>query len=178
MHLRNVEGGGGVAEPASTRDGLSSFTPNGTSTPSSVRTISLKNRLETPYELLLSWLLVLFRANDDTLHQATWGLKKDAQNLTPDIRKGTIDLSNPPFQKSDSLSDAVRAVSALDTNEGGSTFEQNNEYYFNNTIGSNDSVAKGSHLSRDVSTPKNDWTHRLRQPNVRFRLTALSVVDI
>lgn len=141
MHLRNVEGGGGALEPPFTSSPLPSLTINGTSHPSSTRTVPLKSPTDSsdpspsPLQLLLAWLVVLYRDNDDGNSRVNWGCRKDGHPSSPMAFESSLDLGNLPFQKTDTLSDALRAVTEFYSSaENVPRVVVGNKLYFDNGV--------------------------------------------
>ncbi|EEY16946.1 gramicidin S synthetase 1 [Verticillium alfalfae VaMs.102] len=108
MYLRRDSESGGTAVS-------SARTPE--NKPSSTRTIPFTPRSELntttapKLELLLAWILVLYRENDDG-SQISWGARINGGQSSE--TNHSLDLSNVPFQKNCSLTSALEAVQQLD----------------------------------------------------------------
>ncbi|KAG7151282.1 Nonribosomal peptide synthetase 6 like protein [Verticillium longisporum] len=114
-------------------------------------------------ELLLAWILVLYRENDDG-SQISWGARNTGGQ--PSETSHSLDLSNVPFQKICSLTSALEAVQQLDppTLEQESTTQ--NTLFFNNG-----SEAAKSGREKDSQNNFREWTYQIEVSYIEQELT-------
>ncbi|KAL2753746.1 hypothetical protein ACRALDRAFT_2029510 [Sodiomyces alcalophilus JCM 7366] len=174
MHLRNVEGGGGALETPFTGHPVSPLMPNGTNHPSLTRTVPLKSTpgsndpSPSPFDLLLAWLLVLYRDNDDGISRVNWGCRRDGSSSSPAALESSLDLGNLPFQKTDTLSGALRAVTELySSSEKVPGLVAGNEFYFDNGVSP---VNAPSQPEKATGILPNNWTYQIEVSVIEQRL--------
>ncbi|EGY22526.1 surfactin synthetase subunit 3 [Verticillium dahliae VdLs.17] len=160
MYLRRDSESGGTAVS-------SARTPENNT--SSTRTIPFTPRSEVnttaapKLELLLAWILVLYRENDDG-SQISWGARNTGGQSSETSH--SLDLSNVPFQKTCSLTSALEAVQQLDppTPEQESTTQHT--LFFNNG-----SEAAKSGREKDSQNNFREWTYQVEVSYLEQELT-------
>lgn len=160
MHLRDGEGGGTAYQEADHANGANGLT-NGTVDPSSTRTIAVAPRdgAETDVaayklELLLAWLLVLYRNNDDGLSRVNWGFRTREGQQPSSATHNSLNLSEVPFSKENSIAEALQVIKDLDANESDGEAQTVPVIYFNNgTPAQNGAEKTPSKRSHDVRRP-------------------------
>ncbi|KAF6832121.1 peptide synthetase [Colletotrichum plurivorum] len=159
MHLRDGEGGGTAFSEADRTDGPNGLA-NGTVEASTTRTIAVtapRDGTESDgvaaytLELLLAWLLVLYRNNDDGLSRVNWGRR--ARDGSP-VTSNSLNLSEVPFNNRNSVAEALEVIKALGgANEPEPGAQAIPVVYFNN--GTADSQEK------TPSKKSHDWTYQI-----------------
>ncbi|ROT40235.1 surfactin synthetase subunit 3 [Sodiomyces alkalinus F11] len=178
MHLRNVDAGGGAFEMPLTITSrpVSPPTLNGANHPSSNRTVPLKPKSlpdsspsPSPFDLLLAWLLVLYRDNDDAISRVNWGCRRDGHPSSPAAFERFLDLGSLPFQKTDALSDARRALTELySSSDDVPAIVVGNEFYFDNGV---KTVSAPSDPEKESQrSPPNNWTYQIQASLIEQQL--------
>lgn len=161
MHLRDTEGGGTAYQENGHADGADGLT-NGTAVdPSSTRTVAVTPRTEAggvsdfKHELLLAWLLVLYRNNDDGLSRVNWGFRTRDGQQPSSATHNSLSLSEAPFKNSDSISEALEVIKNLGERELDSDAQPVPVIYFNNGAPASQGKLEKtpSKRSRDVRRP-------------------------
>lgn len=141
MHLRDSEGGGTAYQETGLTDGATNGLTNGNSTvnPSSTRTVVVTSRAESTagvsdfrHELLLAWLLVLHRNNDDGLSKVNWGFRTRDDQEPSSATHNSLSLSEAPFKNSDSIAEALEVIKELGESGLESETQTIPVIYFNN----------------------------------------------
>ncbi|TEA22718.1 Nonribosomal peptide synthase 1 [Colletotrichum sidae] len=160
MHLRDGEGGGtAYQEPDRADGGLT----NGSVDPSSTRTITVTSQ-ETSQkgvdayrlELLLTWLLVLYRNNDDGLSRINWGFRTRDGQQPSTATQNSLSLSEVPFNNGNSISEALQIIKELGASQSESDVQTIPVVYFNNG-----SPATQSGTEKTPSKRSHDWTYQI-----------------
>ncbi|KAI8298770.1 Nonribosomal peptide synthase 1 [Colletotrichum sp. SAR11_240] len=161
MHLRDGEGGGTAYQEADHANGTNGLT-NGTVDPSSTRTIAVAPRdgAETDVaayklELLLAWLLVLYRNNDDGLSRVNWGFRTREGQQPSSATHNSLNLSEVPFSKENSIAEALQVIKDLDANESDGEAQTVPVIYFNNGTPAQNGAEK------TPSKRSHDWTYQI-----------------
>ncbi|KAK6226332.1 non-ribosomal peptide synthetase [Colletotrichum tabaci] len=162
MHLRDTEGGGTAYQENGHADGADGLT-NGTAVdPSSTRTVAVTPRTEAggvsdfKHELLLAWLLVLYRNNDDGLSRVNWGFRTRDGQQPSSATHNSLSLSEAPFKNSDSISEALEVIKNLGERELDSDAQPVPVIYFNNGA-----PASQGKLEKTPSKRSRDWTYQI-----------------
>ncbi|OLN95333.1 Nonribosomal peptide synthetase 4-like protein 2 [Colletotrichum chlorophyti] len=161
MHLRDTEGGGTAFHEADPADGTNGLT-NGTADPSSTRTIAVTPRTETGnvidfrHELLLTWLLFLYRNNDDGLSRVNWGFRTHDGQEPSSVSRNSLDLSEVPFNKHNSIFEALQVIKNLGADEPGSGAQTVPVMYFNNGT-----PASQGNFEKAPSKRPHNWTYQI-----------------
>ncbi|KAL0940675.1 peptide synthetase [Colletotrichum truncatum] len=161
MHLRDGEGGGTAFQETDRTEGLNGLI-NGTTDPSSSRSIAITPRDDAQsgvaaytLELLLSWLLVLYRNNDDGLSRVNWGFRTGDDQQPSSTTHNSLSLSEAPFNNSNSVAEALQAIKKLDVNEQIGDAQTVPVIYFNNGTPAQSGVEK------TPSKRSHDWTYQI-----------------
>ncbi|KAK1986036.1 AMP-binding enzyme [Colletotrichum cereale] len=177
MHLRDVDGGGTAYQENSHAAGANGLT-NGAVTPSSTRTIVVTPRTETGgvndfrHELLLAWLLVLYRNNDDGLSRVNWGCRTRDGQQPPSTTHNSLSLSEAPFKNNDSISEALEVIKSLGERELDSDAQTVPVIYFNNGA-----PATQGHLEKTPSKKSHDWTYQVETTIIEKQMVAKAQWD-
>ncbi|KAK2047348.1 AMP-binding enzyme [Colletotrichum somersetense] len=161
MHLRDVDGGGTAYQEHSHSDGSNGLI-NGAIHPSSTRTIAVTPRTDAGgvgdfrHELLLAWLLVLYRNNDDGLNRVNWGYRTREGQQPSSATHNSLSLSEAPFKNSDSISEALGVIKGLGERELDNDAQTVPVIYFNNGA-----PASQGHLGKTPSKTSHDWTYQV-----------------
>lgn len=152
MHLRDGGSGGAAFESASHEAatfGLNGNLNGNTAEESSSRTVALKSKTTvTAGELLLAWILLLYRDNDDRSAPVNWGFLGVDQHSSP-ATKRSFDFKNLPFSRDDGLSGALQAVQQLGEGDVSQELRAQETLYFNDGVPVQGSAGKGQ-IPREV----------------------------
>ena len=180
MHLQDGESGG-TAYGVST--GAESYGYSHTIDPSSSRTIHFQSGVpsnQSVAEFLLAWTLVLYRDNDDSLGNVSWG---HLGHATTPKSVNSFDVKAVPFEKSDTLEAALGCVRERSASDE-STITPHQPLFFNNGVeaGQGETHKQSSRRSHNVSVaiPTDSYpsanpyqvvissgSHSSRQPSAR-----------
>ncbi|KAG7047855.1 AMP-binding enzyme [Colletotrichum scovillei] len=165
MHLRDSEGGGTAYQETGLTDGATNGLTNGNSTvnPSSTRTVVVTSRAESTagvsdfrHELLLAWLLVLHRNNDDGLSKVNWGFRTRDDQEPSSATHNSLSLSEAPFKNSDSIAEALEVIKELGESGLESETQTIPVIYFNNGA-----PRSQGNSEKAPSKRSQDWTYQI-----------------